>query len=281
MPMFDVDGVGLAYDDVGRRDGVPLVFIHGWTANRRRWDDQLGHFAGRYRVISLDLRGHGDSDLTPDLYTIGGLAREVLALLDGLGVYRFVPVGHSMGGMIALTLALEHPERVERLVVVDSVSRMMYSRGRQVLILLSRLLPFRMFVAVNIRRAFKPGFPPAEIARYVAQAQSTPRQVVMGCFAAMRRFDVLDRVGELKLPMLILHGYYDVQFPLRQALRMAVQVPDSFVKVLNTGHEAPAEDPEGVTRAVDSFLRTNIFGDVIVPASRDLGLRQRCMSPAL
>ena len=111
MPMLDVDGVGLAYDDVGRRDGVPLVFIHGWTANRHRWDDQLGHFAGRYRVISLDLRGHGDSDLTPDLYTIGGLAREVLALLDGLGVDRFVPVGHSMGGMIALTLALYYIRR--------------------------------------------------------------------------------------------------------------------------------------------------------------------------
>ena len=71
----------------------------------------------------------------------------------------------------------------------------------------------------------------------------------------MRRFDVLDRTGELKLPMLILHGFYDVQFPLRQALRIAVQVPDSIVKVLNAGHEAPAEDPEGVTRAVDSFLQ--------------------------
>ena len=130
MPKLDVDGVRLAYDDVGRRDGVPLVFIHGWTANRHRWDDQLSQFAGRCRVISLDLRGHGDSDLTPDPYTIGGLAREVLALLDELGVDRFVPVGHSMGGMIALTLALEHPERVQRLVVVDSLSRMMYSDTR-------------------------------------------------------------------------------------------------------------------------------------------------------
>ena len=47
MPKLDVNGVGLAYDDAGRPDGVPLVFIHGWTANRHRWDDQLGHFAGR------------------------------------------------------------------------------------------------------------------------------------------------------------------------------------------------------------------------------------------
>jgi 3-oxoadipate enol-lactonase len=260
MPKLDVDGVWLAYDDVGRRDEVPLVFIHGWTANRHRWDDQLSHFAGQYRVISLDLRGHGDSDLTPDPYTIDGLAREVLALLDKLSVQRFVPVGHSMGGMIALTLALEHPERVERLVVIDSLSRMMYSRCRRLLILLSRLLPVKMFVAVNIRRAFKPGFPPTEVARYVAQAQSTPRQVVMGCFAAMRRFDVLDRAGELKLPTLILHGFYDVQFPLRQALCIAVRVPDSVVKVLNTGHEAPAEDPQAVTRAVDCFLRAT-FGE--------------------
>jgi len=86
----------------------------------------------------------------------------------------------------------------------------------------------------------------------------------MGCFAAMGRFDVLDRAGELKLPVLILHGLYDVQFPLRQALRMAVQVSDSLVKVLDTGHEAPAEDPEALTRAVDSFLRTTYSVDNMV-----------------
>ena len=72
----------------------------------------------------------------------------------------------------------------------------------------------------------------------------------------MRRFDVLDHVGQLKLPVLILHGFYDGQLPLRQALRMAVRIPDSLVKVLDTGHEAPAEDPEAVTRAVKSFLQT-------------------------
>jgi pimeloyl-ACP methyl ester carboxylesterase len=220
------------------------------------------------------------------VYTIGRLAREVLALLDGLGVYRFVPVGHSMGGMIALTLALEHPERVERLVVVDSLSRMMYSRGRKLLILLSRLLPFRMFVAMNIRRAFKPGFPSTEVARYVAQAQSTPRQVVMGCFAAMRRFDVLDRVGELRLPMLILHGFYDVQFPLRQALCVAVRVPESLVKVLDTGHEAPLKIhgrlPELWTGLCGQHVRRAILRrrSILRRQSRGLRVQQRCMCPA-
>ena len=83
----------------------------------------------------------------------------------------------------------------------------------------------------------------------------------MGCFAAMRRFDVLDHVCRLKLPMLILHGFYDAQLPLRQALRIAVQVPDSLVKVLDTGHEAPAEDPEALTRAVQVLSADDMFGE--------------------
>ena len=133
------------------------------------------------------------------------------------------------------------------------------------MILLSRLLPFRIFVAMNIRRAFKPGFPSTEVARYVAQAQSTPREVVTACFAAMRRFDMLDRAGELKLPTLILHGFHDVQFPVRQALLLAVHAPDSLVKVLDTGHEAPTEDPQAVTRAIASFLLTTSSGERIPP----------------
>src|SRR6185436_2297989 len=86
---------------------------------------------------------------------------------------------------------------------------------------------------------------------------------------------------ELKLPMLILHGFHDVQFPLQQALRMAVRVPDSLVKVLDTGHEAPAEDPEAVTRAVECFLRTTCSASNSLPRqTTDVHVRQWCMSPA-
>lgn len=128
MPQFDVDGAVLAYDDEGPRDGgaAPLVFIHGWTANRHRWDHQMAHFAGHRRVIRLDLRGHGEST-GAGVRTVAELAQDVIALLDHLKVDRFVPVGHSMGGMISQTIALAHPDRVERMVLVGSIGRMTYS----------------------------------------------------------------------------------------------------------------------------------------------------------
>lgn len=123
MPQLAVDGAELTYDDEGPRDAgtAPLVFLHGWTADRHRWDHQMAHFAPHRRVIRLDLRGHGESSGT-GARTIEDLARDVTALLDHLGVGRFVPVGHSMGGMTAQTLALAHPGRVERLVLVNSLA---------------------------------------------------------------------------------------------------------------------------------------------------------------
>ncbi|MGV9731418.1 alpha/beta fold hydrolase [Streptomyces albogriseolus] len=120
MARFTVDGAELAYDDEGPRDSAstPLVLIHGWTADRHRWDHQTAHFSPHRRVIRLDLRGHGEST-GAGAPTIDALARDVVALLDHLGVDRFIPVGHSMGGMTAQTLALTHPGRVERLVLVN------------------------------------------------------------------------------------------------------------------------------------------------------------------
>lgn len=251
---FDVDGVGLAYDDEGSGDGAALVFIHGWTANRHRWDHQLEHFKPGRRVIRLDLRGHGESDKPAQKYSIDGLAQDVLRLLDERGVDRFIPIGHSMGGMIAQTLALGHPDRVERMVLVDSLGRMVYSPVRGLAIAAGKALPYNVFVALNIQRAFKPGYPREQIRQYVAASQATPRHVVMSCYEAMRVFDVLERAGEIQIPVLLLHGYHDIQFPPSEALRLAARLPDATVKIIDTGHESPVEDPAAVTAAIEGFL---------------------------
>jgi len=255
MPQLEVDGAALTYDDEGPRDGegVPLVFVHGWTADRHRWDHQLAHFAKKRRVIRLDLRGHGESS-GAGVRTIAELANDVLALLDHLVIERCVLVGHSMGGMIAQTITLAHPERVERLVLVNSIGRMTYSRGRGLLMGVSTLVPFKLFVAANIQRAFAPGYPRDEIRAYVKASANTPREVVMTLYGAMRAFDVLDRVGEIRVPTLMVHGYHDIQLPVRQMLRMAKAYPDAEVRIIDAGHELPVEKPEELTRTLDRFV---------------------------
>ncbi|MEV5145635.1 alpha/beta fold hydrolase [Streptomyces sp. NPDC052727] len=255
MPQLDVDGATLTYDDEGPRDAaeVPVVFVHGWTANRHRWDHQMAHFSARRRAIRLDLRGHGES-AGAGVRTIAELARDVVALLDHLGVQRCALVGHSMGGMIAQTVALAHPARLERMVLVNSIGRMTYSRGRGLLMAASTLVPFRLFVAANIRRAFAPGHPREEIRAHIRASAATPREVVMTLYGAMRAFDVLDRAGQIAVPTLMVHGYHDVQLPVRQMLRLAKACPDAVVRVLDAGHELPVEKPAELTGALDSFL---------------------------
>ncbi|MEU4873167.1 alpha/beta hydrolase [Streptomyces sp. NPDC021608] len=255
MPQLEVDGAALTYDDEGPRDGggVPLVFVHGWTADRRRWDHQMAHFAAHRRVIRLDLRGHGESG-GAGVRTVAELAGDLLALLDHLDVRRCVLVGHSMGGMIAQTVALSHPERVERMVLVNSIARMTYSRGRGLLMGASTLVPFKMFVAANIQRAFAPGHPKDEIRAYVKSSAGTPREVVMTLYGAMRAFDVLDRVKEIQAPTLMIHGYHDIQLPVRQMLRMAMAYPDAVVRIIDAGHELPVEKPAELTAAIDAFV---------------------------
>ncbi|GAB2746834.1 alpha/beta fold hydrolase [Streptomyces bullii] len=255
MPQLEVDGARLTYDDEGPRDGdgVPLVFVHGWTANRHRWDHQMEHFASERRVVRLDLRGHGEST-GAGARTIEELANDVLALLDHLGIDRFVLVGHSMGGMISQTIALAHPERVERMVLVNSIGRMAYSRGRGLLMAASTLVPFRLFVAANIQRAFAPGYPREEIREYIRASAATPREVVMTLYSAMRAFDVLDRAGEIRVPTLMVHGYHDVQLPVKQMLRLAKGCPDAVIRILDAGHELPVEKPAELTATLDWFL---------------------------
>lgn len=255
MPQLEVDGAALTYDDEGPRDsdGVPLVFVHGWTADRHRWDHQMAHFGEKRRVVRLDLRGHGEST-GAGARRIDELAKDVLALLDHLGIERFAIIGHSMGGMIAQTIVLAHPERVERMVLVNSIGKMAYSRGRALLMAASTLAPFKVFVAANIHRAFAPGHPREEIREYIRASAETPREVVMTLYGAMRAFDVLDRVAEIRTSTLMVHGYHDIQLPVAQMLRMAKAYPDAVIRIIDAGHELPVEKPAELTTALDRFL---------------------------
>jgi pimeloyl-ACP methyl ester carboxylesterase len=113
----EIDGFRLHYDDRGQ--GAPVLFLHGFSSFLQAWDGVAGDLQNSFRVIQLDLPGHGQSDRRPADYTPAGVARTVRAFLDALHVDRVTVVAHSWGCGVALALALEAPDRVERLVLVD------------------------------------------------------------------------------------------------------------------------------------------------------------------
>jgi pimeloyl-ACP methyl ester carboxylesterase len=113
------DGVKLAFAETGS-GSPPIVLVHGWTCNHTYFAPQRDHWAKRHRVVSVDLRGHGQSDKPKGPYTIAGFADDVAWLCRELGLEKPVVVGHSMGGMTAIELAARHPELPSAIVACDS-----------------------------------------------------------------------------------------------------------------------------------------------------------------
>jgi len=108
------------FTDWGPSDGPAVLFLHGVTGHARTWDGEAAALAGHYRVIALDQRGHGDSDPAFDGdYSLTTLAGDVAAVVDALRLSRVSLVGLSLGGRVAIVYAALHPERMERLMVVD------------------------------------------------------------------------------------------------------------------------------------------------------------------
>ncbi len=113
------DGIPIKYEVSGAGE-LALVFVHCWTCNRRSWDESFAHFAGSYRVVRLDLAGHGESGKGRQHYTMAAFGGDVAAVADRLGLRRMVLIGHSMGGPVSLEAEKRLGARVIGVVGVDT-----------------------------------------------------------------------------------------------------------------------------------------------------------------
>jgi pimeloyl-ACP methyl ester carboxylesterase len=116
---LDRDGVTLCCDDIGA--GSPaMVFVHGWTCNRTHWAPQVGHFRREHRVVTVDLRGHGESSAPEQPYTVAGFAEDLAWVCGQVAVEQAVLVGHSMGAAVVLETAVGSPHLARGVVLVDA-----------------------------------------------------------------------------------------------------------------------------------------------------------------
>ncbi|TDC78398.1 alpha/beta fold hydrolase [Micromonospora sp. KC606] len=264
MTKIDINGASLAYDDLG--SGSTVVLLHAGIADRRMWRGQLPALAERHRVVALDLRGYGDSALPPEPFAHHD---DVVGLLDALGVERAALVGCSFGGAVAVDTALAHPERVSALALLGTaVSGNEWSEETEDLWerLVGEVDPEDLtasaagevrFWVVGPSRA--PGDVDPELVAFAEEMDHRALASELALSAVeIEELDppAIDRLGELRLPVLVTAGADDVRDIARLADRIAAEVPGAvrLPDVPDAAHLLPLERPEAVNAALLNFL---------------------------
>jgi pimeloyl-ACP methyl ester carboxylesterase len=245
--------------------GTPVVLLHGFPLSGTIWQSQLQALSDQFRVIAPDLRGHGQSPAPPGVYEMETLARDVLALLDALGVKRAVILGHSMGGYVTLAAAKLAPERFLALGLVSSQAAADSEEGRQGRFKLAGQVAAAGSSAVAeamLPRLFTPGLAAGNpVVEEVHQIiLSTPRAGIIGSLNGMAMRPNTERLlSGMTVPVLLLAGARDQIISAEKSQALAALVPKStLVLVDNAGHMTMLEQPEATTTAIREFLNATV-----------------------
>jgi 3-oxoadipate enol-lactonase len=211
MARANVNGIDLYYEHHG--SGPALLLVPGLGADTRLFGGVTGPLATRYQVIVFDPRGAGQSDKPPGPYTIEQMANDAVGLLDLLGIDRAVVVGYSMGGRIALSLVLDHPTRVRRLVLAATSASTQPPRVFS-----------RRWLALEV------------LSRLPTPGDRQPRWAWECQRRASAAYDATARLGEIAVPTLILHGRRDHMTPIARAHEMHHAIHGSTLIEVPGGH---------------------------------------------
>ncbi|HVA75410.1 MAG TPA: alpha/beta hydrolase [Acidimicrobiales bacterium] len=266
---------------IERGSGRPLLLIHGVTLQAGVWSPQFHLMADRYRVLAMDVRGHGKSVAGSDGFGRTVAARDVATVLDHLDLRDVIIVGHSMGGMITMEFAGDFPDelgdRVAGLVFMDTAAHQILPRavlpvakllGRQVHTRFSagKAVPERSFGDDDVswlmtRVAFGRNPSAKAIAQVRGYLEDVPQSTSLPSWVDLLDHDARDALRATKTPSLVLVGSRDLLTPVYAAKRIASFLPDARFEVLEgAGHQLMQERPYEVARLLDEFASQTSAG---------------------
>lgn len=255
------NGIAMNYELAGQ--GECLALVHGAGDNLHMWYEQVPVLSRRFRVLTYDVRGFGETELPESEVGLEVLTEDLHRLLRALAVDGAFVLGYSMGGRIALQLALDHPDLVRALILANSAvgatppAPEAVERRKGLFALLERG-DLEAVAEQMTAASFSPGLKerdPARFQRYKAvKLQNDPRQFarVWGALATAPP----PELGRLSCPVLIIAGERDSFLPLDAARAAHAAIPNSRLEVLPTGHAAAIEAPADFNRIVGEFLAT-------------------------
>jgi pimeloyl-ACP methyl ester carboxylesterase len=265
-----VDGSEIEYVDIG--SGPAMVFIHGLGACWQTWLENLPHFSRSHRCVAMDLAGFGASACVDGEVSIERFAKSVAELLDQLGIDRAVVLGNSMGGFIALELAIRRPELVEKLVLVSAAVFWQEYRHAQPLVALARATegtvgralvdaeqwlvrrPRLREVALRFGGIWAPASLPQELqAEILLTAKRT--EGFLPALRALASYPLREELRLVRCPALVVWGDKDTQVGVRHAFELEREIPNAEVSIYEgIGHVVMLEAPERFNREVAAFI---------------------------
>jgi len=254
------DGVSIAYEVRG--EGEPaLVFIHGWCCDRTYWSEQLPHFAEKYKVVAIDLAGHGESGLDRKEWTMGAFGEDVAAVVNKLNLEQVVLIGHSMGGLVILENARLIPEHILGLVEVDEIFdvKMQYTQEQIDEIVIPLGSDFvKAFHEIAPQIFFTPESNPELVKSIVSDMSESPPEIGVGILEAEGGYfgfinnDLLSILKSLEMPIVCINC--DSQpTPIESNKEI---VPNIDAKIMpGLGHFVMMEDPETFNRLLEETIQ--------------------------
>jgi pimeloyl-ACP methyl ester carboxylesterase len=251
---MSADGVEISYRVEGAGDPA-LVFVHGWACNRSHWDAQIEALSPRYKVVAIDLAGHGRSGKNRKSWTIAAFGADIAAVLDREEIRRAVLIGHSMGGSAIVEGARLRPDVVLALVGVDTfqdLSRPVFDQSHVDAYLRLYQPDYPAFAESVIRSLFRTNADPALVDRIVQGMLRTPRAASLGTLAADMVYSPVAALTRLRKPVAAVNS--DMA-PTNVAGNRRI-VPSFVLKPMTgVGHFLMMEAPAEFNRVLEETIR--------------------------
>ena len=244
MPTTDNSGVRITWESNG--SGDPVLFLHGLGGGLLDWEPQVPAFSSKYRMLRLDVRGHGNSDKPKGKYEVEEFTRDAIAVLKAAGVERTHVVGLSMGGMIALQLAVDAPAMVRSLVLVNTGPEVKAENAAERLALwqrrfLTRFMSMEKFADILAGRLFPDPGQEAMRAEFHRRWSANDPAAYRQSYLALLRWSVADRISAIRAPTLVVHAELDYTTFERKE-RWAKKIPGARMATIPGGRHAVSMD---------------------------------------
>ena len=257
MPDIDADGCTLHVEIDGPERAPILMLSNSLGTDLHMWDQQVGPFTGHFRLLRYDRRGHGKSAVPKGPYSMERLGRDVIAILDGLGIERINWCGLSMGGMVGQWLGANAPERFGKIILANTacyypdptnwLNRIKAVKEGGVASVADTVIAAWLTADFRERE-------PQITANLKAMMIATPAQGYIACCEALSTLDQRELLPRIKSPALVIAGRHDMSTPVTAGEFIRSHIPGASMTILDAAHISNVEQSHAFTDAVVGFL---------------------------